>query len=460
MSEWQLWHDIKKNRIVTYNQLKNMLYIIVSINAKKMSIPTLISLIIISCFLLLNCTKIENSIDNADIAKRKYYKDSLTIALETFSKKSLIPGFSIAIVNEKGELYSEGFGYSDIKNKTAFNSQTINWVASISKTLVGLSIMKLVEQKKLDLDEPINSILPYKIINPYFPNKQITVRHLVTHTSTLIDSFEPYTVGEADICLEEDGNYDNLPAYLQPNITWFRLGKKISLDDNIRKFTQPKEKWYSDSSFLQKEPGSYFQYSNLGASIAARIVELRSNMSFIEFTKEYIFDPLKMSNTAWNFKDLDPKLISKIYVPNEEKKSTAVVEHPQYYMTNYPVSGLKTNANDLAKYLIEMINGFDGKGKLLNNDSYKMLFTPQLSCENLQKSDSSIFNDKFNSAILWSVTATGYRLHFGGNTGVYSFIYFNPKTKSGALAICNLRDKSFGDIIEIVNKYEQGYYKK
>jgi CubicO group peptidase (beta-lactamase class C family) len=344
-----------------------------------MTITKFISLIIISVFLLSNCKTIKNSVDNAETAKIKYYKDSINTALETFSKRSLIPGFSVAIVDEKRLLYSRGFGYSDIKNKIAFDDQTINWVASISKTLVGLSIMKLVEQKKLELDDPINSILPYKIINPYFPNKQITVRHLVTHTSTLTDFFEPYTVGEADICLEKEGNYNDLPAYLQPNITWFRLGKKISLDENIRKFTQPKEKWYSDSSFLKKEPGSYFQYTNLGASIAARIVELRSNMSFIDFTKKYIFDPLKMSNTAWNFQDLDPKLISKIYAPNDENNPTAVVEHPQYYMTNYPVSGLKTNANDLAKYLIEMINGFDGKGKLLNNDSYKRLFTPQLS---------------------------------------------------------------------------------
>jgi len=425
-----------------------------------MSISQSIGLLIISCLLLSNCQTIRNSAVHPETDKTAYFKDSLTTALETFSKGSLIPGFSVAIVDESGLLYSKGFGYADLKNKKAYNAQTINWVASISKTLVGLSIMKLVEQKKLALDEPIHSILPYRIINPHFPYKEITVRHLVTHTSTLRDYFEPYTVGEADICLEKEGNYDHLPAYLQPNINWFRLGKKISLDENIRKFTQPNEKWYSDSSFLQKEPGSYFTYSNLGASVAARIVEVRSNMSFTAFTRKYIFDPLKMSNTAWNFDDLDPALVSKIYAPNEENNATAVTEHPQYYMTNYPVSGLKTNADDLAKYLIEMIRGFDGKGKLLNRDAYKTLFTPQLSCENLRETDSSIFNGAFNMGVFWSVTATGYRLHFGGNTGVYSFIYFNPETKTGALAICNLRDNSFGSILEIVHKYEQGYYKK
>lgn len=119
------------------------------------------------------------------------------------------------------------------------------------------------------------------------------------------------------------------------------MGKRISLVENIRKYTQPKVKWDSDSIFLQKVPGKLFQYSNLGASIVARIVEIKSNMPFTDFTKKYIFEPLKMKNTGWNFEDINALLITKIYAQNVEQKTTGAVEHPQYYMTNYPVSGLK-----------------------------------------------------------------------------------------------------------------------
>jgi CubicO group peptidase (beta-lactamase class C family) len=183
-------------------------------------------------------------------------------------------------------------------------------------------------------------------------------------------------------------------------------------------------------------------------------VELKSGLSFIDFTKKYIFQPLQMNHTGWNFEDVDAKLVSKIYAQNDEQKPSGVVEHPQYYMTNYPVSGLKTNATDLSKYLIEMIRGATGQGKLLSHTSYEMLFQPQLNCEGLNKTDSSTFNGKYNIATLWSVSANGTVFHFGGNTGVYSFIYFNPKTKKGALAISNLRDNSFGEILTIVKKYE------
>jgi len=385
------------------------------------------------------------------------YKDSLTQALTRFSQQSLIPGFSVAIVNDKEVLYAKGFGMADMKKGTAFSPESINWVASISKTFVALSILKLVEQGKLNLDQPINQILPYSIVNPQFPNIPITVRHLVTHTSSIIDdAFVPYYIGEADICIVNDSKqYDSLPAYLQPNLAYYRMGKKISLDEHIQKYTQPKASWYTDSTFLNKEPGKYFQYSNLGAAIAARIVEIKSGLSFIDFTKKYIFQPLEMKQTGWNFEDVEAKLVSKIYAQNDEQKPTSVVEHPQYYMTNYPVSGLKTNATDLSKYLIEMIRGANGQGKLLQQSSYQILFKPQLNCDGLNKTDSSIFNGKFNIATLWSVSAKGTVLHFGGNTGVYSFIYFNPKTKKGALAISNLRDNSFGEILRLVNKYEE-----
>ena len=410
-------------------------------------------LIVVISFILTSC----KTSQKASIGHTNYYSDSLTIALNNFAKKSLIPGFSVSIVTDKDILYSKGFGMSDIRNNIAFTPLTINWVASISKTFVALSIMKLVEENKLSLDDPINSILPYKIINPHYPNIPITVRHLITHTSTIIDdAFVPYYIGEADICIVNDSKqYDSLPAYLQPNLEYYRMGKRISLDENIRKYTQPKEKWYTDSTFLHKKPGTFFQYSNLGASIAARIVEIKSNMSFTDFTRKYIFEPLKMNNTGWNFEDLNPQLITRIYAQNDEQKPTGVVEHPQYYMTNYLVSGLKTNALDLSNYLIEMIKGHEGKGKLLSNHSYQTLFKPQLDCEGLNKSDSSAFNGMFNISIFWSVSATGNIFHFGGNTGVYSFLYFNPKTKKGALAYCNLRDNSFGELLTIVKYFEE-----
>jgi hypothetical protein len=89
-----------------------------------------------------------------------------------------------------------------------------------------------------------------------------------------------------------------------------------------------------------------------------------------------------------------------------------------------------------------------------------MLFQPQFEGEGLNRSDSATFNDRFSIATLWSVSAEGYRMHFGGNTGVYTFLYFNPKTNSGALAISNLRDNSFGEVLTLVHRYEKAIISK
>ena len=76
-----------------------------------------------------------------------------------------------------------------------------------------------------------------------------------------------------------------------------------------------------------------------------------------------------------------------------------------------------------------MIKGYQGKGKLLSDTFYQTLFKSQLDCEGLNKSDSSIFNNKFNIDVIWPISATGNIFHLGGNTGVYSFLYFTLRQK-------------------------------
>ena len=390
-------------------------------------------------------------------ASRSSLAYSLTKDLDNFRGMSLIPGFAVSIVNEKGVRYLKGFGVADKAKDVEFTPLTINDVASVSKTFVAVAIMKLVEQGQLKLDAPVNSLLPYKITNPHYPDSAITVRHLVTHTSSIIDSFEPYSVGEADVVLENEKDPTKVPAYIQPNVEWHKMSRKITLDENIRKYTQPGGKWYSKDTFLRKEPGTHFQYSNLAASIAARIVERRSGMSFIDFTKKYLFAPLGMKDTAWNLADLDPTRLSMLYVQNDDKKPTGVAEYPRYFMTNYPVSGLKTNATDLGKFLIEMIRGSHGAGIILNKQTYKSLFEPQRNARYLPKLDPKSIPPGEDISVLWSISKDGAYYHLGGNIGVSAFVHFNPKTKTGSLAFCNLRDDSFAGVQTLVYRYENQF---
>ncbi len=205
---------------------------------------------------------------------------------------------------------------------------------------------------------------------------------------------------------------------------------------------------------MKYPPGSKFNYTNLGALISARIIEIKSGLSFDEYTAQQIFKPLQMVNTAWHYKESDSLLFSTLYTTNDRKNPTKVLEHPRYEMTDYPVGGLKTNVEDLSKYLSEIIKGYNGKGTLLTPESYQVLLNPQLADTCFENRNDYVFNDQYNMGVFWSVSAPGYRMHNGGTIGVYSFIYFNPKTGMGALAFCNLPHSDFGKIRDIVHKYE------
>lgn len=112
--------------------------------------------------------------------------ESLTKDLQQISEKKTIPGFAVPIVNSDSIIYSHSFGFSDISIKRPFTDETILNIGSVSKTFIGIALLKAVEQGYLTLKSNIDDFLPFKVENPYFPTEPITIGHLVTHTSGII----------------------------------------------------------------------------------------------------------------------------------------------------------------------------------------------------------------------------------------------------------------------------------
>jgi CubicO group peptidase (beta-lactamase class C family) len=77
----------------------------------------------------------------------------------------------VAIVNQDGTLYERGFGYSDIESSKKCRDNTIQKIASISKTFIGIALHKAQELGELNLGDPINMHLSCNVNNPYFPNE-------------------------------------------------------------------------------------------------------------------------------------------------------------------------------------------------------------------------------------------------------------------------------------------------
>lgn len=115
-------------------------------------------------------------------------RDSLDREINTIYQQGNFNGFSVSVVNDQTTLYQKGFGFADVEEKKAYTVNTIQNIVSVSKTLVGIALLKAQELGKLNLDDPIQRYLPFKIVNPQFQQIPITIRQLATHTSSILDN--------------------------------------------------------------------------------------------------------------------------------------------------------------------------------------------------------------------------------------------------------------------------------
>lgn len=370
--------------------------------------------------------------------------EKLTEELHQIYAHGHINGFSVAIVDKDSQLYAHGFGYSDVKNKRQYTEHTIQNIASISKTFIGVALMKAQELGKLNLDDPINKYLPFNVVNPHFPTVPITIRQLATHTSSIKD---PSRYEHNGYILKEG----NSPGAKQKN-NFRPPDEMIPLGQFLESILSEEGKWYKKKTFLKNKPGEHFEYSNIGAGLAAIIIEQAVGSSFHEFTKTHIFHPLGMTETGWSFDDIDFSNHSKLY---QDTKT----ELTYYRLVNYPDGGLITSASDLSKFLSELMKGYAGEGRILKKESFEVLFQPQLTETHLKKRSENPYNDEYNSGILMGISAKGYIGHTGGDPGVVTFMFFNPNTMLGKILIVNteLKKKGISEFIAIwkkLNEYE------
>jgi CubicO group peptidase (beta-lactamase class C family) len=374
--------------------------------------------------------------------------DSLNLELNTIYKQKSIVGFSVAVVNDKGTIYDKGFGYSDLEKQEKYSSETTQKIASIAKTLIAVSLLKAQELGKLNIDDPINKYLPFKVVNPNHPENQITIRHLATHTSTIgdIDAFflNSYVI-------DTIGNSKNAIPYDY----FIKADSKMPLIDFIKNLIEENGKWYSSEVFSKNIPGEKFQYSNTASTLCALIIQIATDEPYEQFARKYILKPLKMSSSRWSNERNTGKSDSRHYIDNERVTVN-------YSTNSYPENGFITSSSDLAKYLSELINGYSGKGTILNKENYNELFKKQLSQEQIGKERNGtlgIFFEHTNGFMGDSTISIG---HNGSDPGTLTAMYFNPKTLIGKIVLTNTDfdfDESvmpeFKEIWAELGKYEK-----
>lgn len=354
-------------------------------------------------------------------------QNELTHKLTAISRNASFNGFGVALVNDRDILYQNGFGIANTKTLQKYDENTVQNIASISKTLIGLAILKAQELGKLKLDDPVNQYLPFKVTNPYHPEVAVTIRQLTTHTSSINDNngYLLNTVVLKDtVNLSSNVNIDISPTQFNPP------SSKISIEDFLTQVLSESGKWYSKDVFTENKPGEIFNYSNIGATLAALVLEKATGIPYDVFTTKYILKPLKMNHSGWNFNAIDFSKYTHTFINKQ-------TPYPYYSLNAYPDGGLLTTSSDMSKYLLELMRGYLGKGTILSKESYKEYFTPQLNAGNFQDRSNSEYSDEYNMGITMGFGSTGNFGHTGGDPGMNSVIWFFKDKKIGRYLIVN-----------------------
>jgi CubicO group peptidase (beta-lactamase class C family)/D-alanyl-D-alanine dipeptidase len=265
---------------------------------------------------------------------------AITSVLRDEMESKRIPAFSICLVDGEQIVWAAGFG-----NATAnlpASAATIHRVGSVSKLFTDVALMRLVEQGRLNLDVPLDKVIPeFRPHNPF--TISVTLRQLASHRAGLVR--EP-PVGH----------------YFDPT--------NPSLAETVRSL---------NATQLIYTPESKIKYSNAGVAVVGYALERITGKSFAELMTELIFTPLEMDDSGFELTERLRADMADGFMWSYDGRSFAA---PTFALGMAPAGNLYTNVVDLGKFAIAINKGGNGaRGRLLNPSTLAAMMEPQFQAD-------------------------------------------------------------------------------
>jgi len=256
--------------------------------------------------------------------------------------KSKARGIAITIVHGQGVIGSFYYGDADSENNKPITGETLFNAGSVSKVVTAWGAMKLVDQGKINLDNPVNNYLKrWKIPNSKFDSNKVTLRNILSHTAGL--SLGPYNGWGAN---------DRLPTLVES------LEGNNTGDGAVKIIHKPDNKW---------------SYSGGGYTVVQLLIEDVSGQPFSRFMKDNILLPLGMNDSTFDNTNLSQTKLAQPYNENGDKT-------PMVYFTETAAAGFLTTSNDLAKFNQAMLRNSKGNyigSKILSSKAIEKMIKPQ-----------------------------------------------------------------------------------
>jgi CubicO group peptidase (beta-lactamase class C family) len=240
--------------------------------------------------------------------------------MEEFVKAGQISGAVTLVATKDRVVHLAAVGKADVASGRSMEPDAIFRVASMTKPITSTALMMLIEQGKLNVDDPVSKFIPAfagQKLKDGSTARSVTIKDIVTHTAGLATS---PGAGLQDGSLEK-------------------------IADAIGKLP------------LEFRPGSKWQYSS-GITIAGRLIEIASGESYAEYLRRHIFEPLGMKDSTFRLTPEQAKRLAVTYKPGKEKGLLEVVEipDPTQARTPNPSGGLYSTAADMARFYQAILN--------------------------------------------------------------------------------------------------------
>lgn len=351
-----------------------------------------------------------------------FAEEELTLD-EEFSallKRYKTTGAVLTIAKDGEIVYQLNYGYADKKAEELVTDDTYFRLASVTKMITAIHVMQLVEQGLLDLDADISDYFGYTIRNPHYKNDPITLRQLMSHTSSI----------------NAAGGYTNDPdGYI-----W----KMLSLERS------------RVANYYKHKPGSKYVYSNFGAGLMGSLIEIATGKNFGQSVEEGVFAPLGI-DAAYNVNLLDePEKITNLY-SDEGKLRTAKSNYlkrtwddsvnPEYHFKS-TAGALWMRGEDLCRLGIMLCQGgtVDGVTILQPDTVYEMMSSqegnPGVTCDS--KYGLCVYR---KSELLDDRIVYG---HQGMSGGVVVGLFFDPESQLVFSLITNGSDSRMDNYMTII----------
>lgn len=300
--------------------------------------------------------------------------------LEQVWRSSGAPGVSAAVALRGKLVFAQGLGYADLENLVPATSSTVYNIGSISKVNTAVAVLKLLEQGKVGLDDPIQKYVPA------FPDKgsPITLRHLLTHTSG-IRHYLPT-------------DFDSQEENTRPVATF---------DEAIQVFKNDP---------LLFPPGQSYFYSSYAVNLLQGVVEKASGRPFEDYLRQHVWGPAGMLATGF---DVPSRIVSRRARGYELAKSG--VRNAAYGDLSYKFAsgGMLSTAEDLVRLGVAL-----NHGELLKPETLALMYKPHLDPVLRFQKTGPPEKEDFQQGLLWRINhdAAGRRFlyHCGTVKGFQS----------------------------------------